>query len=61
MNRPMFKRDSEFFYVGGRLITEHFPADTVYHKHPYTDIYPLNQNFGLSCFNIKFSSGNFLP
>ena len=53
MNKPMFKRDSKFFEVGSRLITENFPNDTQYHKHPYTDIYPLNQKFQLSCFNIS--------
>ena len=53
MNRKMFDRDSEFFNVGGRLITEHFPADTKYHKHPYTDIYMINQLFNIPCFNIS--------
>jgi tripeptide aminopeptidase len=53
MNRQMFDRDSEFFNVGGRLITEHFPADTKYHKHPYTDIYMINQLFNIPCFNIS--------
>ena len=53
MGKPMFKRDSEFFEVGSKLITENFPNDTKYHKHPYTDIYPLNQKFQLSCFNIS--------
>ena len=59
MSKPMFKRDSEFFNVGGRLITEHFPGDTKYHSHPYTDIFPLNQNFGLSCFNISIGYYNY--
>jgi len=59
MNKPMFNRDSEFFNVGGRLITEHFPGDTEYHRHPYTDIYPLNKNFGLSCFNISIGYYNY--
>jgi hypothetical protein len=59
MGKPMFKRDTEFFNVGGKLITEHFPGDTKYHKHPYTDIYPLNQNFGLSCFNISIGYYNY--
>jgi hypothetical protein len=59
MGKPMFNRDSEFFNIGGRLITEHFPSDTKYHRHPYTDIYPLNQNFGLSCFNISIGYYNY--
>lgn len=59
MNKPMFKRDSKFFEVGGGLITEHFPGDTQYHRHPYTDIFPLNQNFGLSCFNISIGYYNY--
>ena len=59
MSKPMFKRGSEFFNVGGRLITEHFPGDTKYHSHPYTDIFPLNQNFGLSCFNISIGYYNY--
>jgi di/tripeptidase len=59
MSKPMFNRESEFFNVGGRLITEHFPGDTKYHKHPYTDIFPLNQNFGLSCFNISIGYYNY--
>jgi hypothetical protein len=53
MGRNMFDRDSEFFNVGGRLITEHFPSDTKYHKHPYTDIFMINSLFGISCFNIS--------
>jgi di/tripeptidase len=59
MGKPMFNRDSEFFNIGGRLITEHFPNDTKYHRHPYTDIYPLNQRFGLSCFNISIGYYNY--
>ena len=59
MNKPMFKRDSKLFEVGGGLITEHFPGDTQYHRHPYTDIFPLNQNFGLSCFNISIGYYNY--
>lgn len=59
MGKPMFKRDTEFFEKGSRLITEHFPGDTKYHKHPYTDIFPLNQNFGLSCFNISIGYYNY--
>lgn len=59
MSRPMFNRDSHFFEVGGRLITEHFPSDTKYHKHPYTDIYPLNQKYGFSCFNISIGYYNY--
>jgi di/tripeptidase len=59
MSKPMFNRDSEFFNIGGRLITEHFPGDTQYHRHPYTDIFPLNQNFGLSCFNISIGYYNY--
>lgn len=59
MSKPMFNRDSEFFEVGGRLITEHFPNDTRYHQHPYTDIYPLNQMYGLSCFNISIGYYNY--
>jgi len=59
MGKPMFNRDSEFFNIGGRLLSEHFPADTQYHKHPYTDIFPLNQNFGLSCFNISIGYYNY--
>lgn len=53
MGKPMFNRDSEFFNIGGRLLSEHFPKDTKYHRHPYTDIFPLNQQYGLSCFNIS--------
>jgi di/tripeptidase len=53
MGKNMFKRDSDFFKVGGKLITEHFPADTKYHKHPYTDIYPIHTMYGISCFNIS--------
>jgi di/tripeptidase len=53
MSKKMFDRDSEFFRVGGELITEHFPADTKYHKHPYTDIYMVNQLFDIPCFNIS--------
>ena len=53
MSKKMFDRDSEFFRVGGELITEHFPADTQYHKHPYTDIYMVNQLFNIPCFNIS--------
>jgi di/tripeptidase len=53
MGRNMFDRDSEFFNVGGRLITEHFPSDTKYHKHPYTDIFMINSLFEISCFNIS--------
>ena len=53
MSKKMFDRDSEFFRVGGELITEHFPADTKYHKHPYTDIYMVNQLFNIPCFNIS--------
>jgi di/tripeptidase len=53
MNRKMFDRESEFFKVGGDLITEHFPADTKYHKHPFTDIYMVNQLFDIQCFNIS--------
>lgn len=59
MGKPMFNRDSEFFNIGGRLLSEHFPPDTQYHKHPYTDIFPLNQNFGLSCFNISIGYYNY--
>ena len=59
MSKPMFNRNSEFFKVGGRLITEHFPSDTKYHSHPYTDIYPLNKNFDLSCFNISIGYYNY--
>jgi acetylornithine deacetylase/succinyl-diaminopimelate desuccinylase-like protein len=55
----MFKRDSEFFSIGSELLTEHFPKDTKYHNHPYTDIYPLNQLFGLSCFNISIGYYNY--
>jgi di/tripeptidase len=53
MSKKMFDRDSEFFRVGGELITEHFPSDTKYHKHPYTDIYMVNQLFNIPCFNIS--------
>ena len=53
MGKNMFKRDSDFFKVGGKLITEHFPADTKYHRHPYTDIYPIHTMYGISCFNIS--------
>lgn len=59
MGKPMFKRDSDFFTIGSELLTEHFPKDTKYHKHPYTDIYPLNQKFGLSCFNISIGYYNY--
>jgi putative aminopeptidase FrvX len=59
MSKPMFNRDSQFFEVGGRLITEHFPGDTKYHRHPYTDIYPLNQRYGISCFNISIGYYNY--
>jgi di/tripeptidase len=53
MSKNMFDRDSEFFRVGGGLITEHFPSDTKYHKHPYTDIYMVNTLFNIPCFNIS--------
>jgi di/tripeptidase len=59
MSEPMFTRDSEFFEIGGRLITEHFPKDTKYHRHPYTDIYPLNQRHKISCFNISIGYYNY--
>ena len=49
MSKNMFDRDSEFFRVGGGLITEHFPSDTKYHKHPYTDIYMVNTLFNIPC------------
>jgi hypothetical protein len=58
MSKPMFNRDSQFFEVGGRLITEHFPGDVKYQHHPYTDIYPLNQRYGISCFNISIGYYN---
>ncbi len=53
MGVNMFDRKSDFFEVGGRLINEHFPKDTRYHRHPYTDIYPIRQKFKISCFNIS--------
>jgi tripeptide aminopeptidase len=53
MGKPMFNRNSEFFSVANRLITEHFPKDTKYKQHPYTDIYMLNQKFNISCFNLS--------
>jgi putative aminopeptidase FrvX len=59
MSKPMFNRDSQFFEVGGRLITEHFPGDVKYQHHPYTDIYPLNQRYGISCFNISIGYYNY--
>jgi putative aminopeptidase FrvX len=58
MSKPMFNRDSQFFEVGGRLITEHFPGDVKYQHHPYTDIYALNQRHGISCFNISIGYYN---
>jgi di/tripeptidase len=59
MGVPMFERNSKFFEVGGRLITEHFPSDTKYHKHPYTDIYPLHKSYNISCFNISIGYYNY--
>ena len=59
MSKPMFNRNSQFFEVGGRLITEHFPGDVKYQHHPYTDIYPLNQRYGISCFNISIGYYNY--
>jgi len=59
MNINMFDRDSKFFEVGGRLITEHFPSDTKYHRHPYTDIYPIRTMFGIQCFNISIGYYNY--
>jgi di/tripeptidase len=59
MGRSMFDRDSKFFEVGGRLITEHFPSDTKYHKHPYTDIYPIRTMFNIPCFNISIGYYNY--
>lgn len=53
MGKKMFNRDSKFFEVGHKLICENFPSDPLYQYHPYTDIFPLNQNFGLSCFNLS--------
>jgi di/tripeptidase len=59
MGTPMFDRSSEFFKVGGQIISEHFPRDTKYHKHPYTDIYQLNKKFGIACFNISAGYYNY--
>jgi putative aminopeptidase FrvX len=59
MGKPMFNRDSDFFNVGGKLITEHFPGDTKYHRHPYTDIYPINTMYNISCFNISIGYYNY--
>jgi acetylornithine deacetylase/succinyl-diaminopimelate desuccinylase-like protein len=53
MGVNMFDRDSKFFEVGGKLITEHFPSNTKYHKHPYTDIYPIRTKYNIACFNIS--------
>jgi putative aminopeptidase FrvX len=53
MGVNMFDRESEFFEVGGNLITEHFPSNTKYHKHPYTDIYPIRTKYNIACFNIS--------
>lgn len=53
MGLPMFSRESEFFEVGSKLITESFPKDLKYQKHPYTDIFPLRKNFNLSCYNVS--------
>ena len=41
MGLPMFDRSSDFFEIGSKLITESFPKETKYKKHPYTDIFPL--------------------
>ena len=59
MNVSMFDRESKFFEVGGRLITEHFPSDTKYHRHPYTDIYPIRTMFNIQCFNISIGYYNY--
>jgi tripeptide aminopeptidase len=53
MGVNMFDRKSKFFEIGGKLITEHFPSNTKYHKHPYTDIYAIKTLFDISCFNIS--------
>lgn len=59
MGINMFDRGSKFFEVGGQLITEHFPSNTKYHKHPYTDIYPIRTMYNISCFNISIGYYNY--
>lgn len=59
MGVNMFDRGSKFFEVGGQLITEHFPSNTKYHKHPYTDIYPIRTMYNISCFNISIGYYNY--
>jgi tripeptide aminopeptidase len=59
MGVNMFDRESKFFEVGGKLITEHFPSNTKYQRHPYTDIYPIRTMFNIQCFNLSIGYYNY--
>jgi putative aminopeptidase FrvX len=62
-----FNSDPEFFKNVGYVIQFDAPENNMiseylmskYHRHPYTDIYPLNQRYGISCFNISIGYYNY--
>jgi putative aminopeptidase FrvX len=50
----LFDRDSEFFEVCDKVLTEGMNQnDMEYMVHPYTDVYALRGQFDFSCINIS--------
>lgn len=53
MGVKMFDRESEFFKECKKVLSESFPKEQEYMKHPYTDVFALKNSFDFSCINIS--------
>lgn len=52
MGLPLFNRESEFFGVCNRVLSEGISVEPQYMKHPYTDVFALKSLFDFPCINI---------
>lgn len=59
MGVKMFDRESEFFNECKEVLSEGFPKEQQYMKHPYTDVFALKNSFDFSCINISIGYYNY--
>jgi di/tripeptidase len=57
--QQLFDRESEFFEVADKILTEGMKGNQEYMVHPYTDVYALRGLFDFQCINFSIGYYNY--
>jgi len=57
--QQLFDRESEFFEIADKILTEGMKGNQEYMVHPYTDVYALRGLFDFQCINFSIGYYNY--